>query len=121
MPTGPLAKRTSQTSARRKARRCRRWWNASPMKQVPRMCSALMAFADEPKPQVPRLRIRHTACDRGLRVAMVSGDNLRGGTRHGASSRLRGPRKSSADVLPEDKAAQVSGLAARRPCGGNGR
>ncbi|MEZ2294613.1 heavy metal translocating P-type ATPase [Variovorax sp. RCC_210] len=68
---------------------------------------ALLAFADEPKPQaaeaVRALRAR------GLRVVMISGDNLRAAQ---AMAQRLGIDAGDvrADVLPADKAAQVSAL-----------
>jgi Cu+-exporting ATPase len=68
---------------------------------------ALLAFADEPKPQAAEA-IR-TLRARGLRVVMISGDNLRAAqamaTRLGIAI-----EDVRADVLPADKAAQVSAL-----------
>ena len=68
---------------------------------------AVLAFADEPKPQaaeaVRALRAR------GLRVVMISGDNLRAAQ---AMAKRIGIALDDvrADVLPADKAAQVSAL-----------
>jgi Cu+-exporting ATPase len=70
---------------------------------------ALMAFADEPKPgardALAALR------DRGLRLAMISGDNRDAAT---AMARRLGlePGEVLADVLPGDKAAKVAELKA---------
>ena len=68
---------------------------------------ALLAFADEPKPEaaeaVRALRAR------GLRVVMISGDNRRAA--EAMAARLGIPAEDvRADVLPADKAAQVSAL-----------
>jgi Cu+-exporting ATPase len=70
---------------------------------------ALMAFADEPKPgareALAALR------DRGLRLAMISGDNRDAAT---AMARRLGLETGEvlADVLPGDKAAKVAELKA---------
>lgn len=73
---------------------------------VPRLL-ALLAFADEPKPHAAEAVAALRA--RGLRVVMISGDNLQAAqamaTRLGiAAADVR------ADVLPADKAAQVEAL-----------
>lgn len=68
---------------------------------------ALLAFADEPKPQAAEA-IR-TLRARGLRVVMISGDNLRAA--QAMAARLGIPAEDvRADVLPADKAEQVSAL-----------
>jgi len=68
---------------------------------------ALLAFADEPKPQaaeaVRALRAR------GLRVVMISGDNLRAAQAMAARLGIDAG-DVRADVLPVDKAAQVGAL-----------
>jgi Cu+-exporting ATPase len=68
---------------------------------------ALLAFADEPKPQaaeaVRALRAR------GLRVVMISGDNLRAAQAMAARLGIDAG-DVRADVLPADKAAQVGAL-----------
>jgi Cu+-exporting ATPase len=68
---------------------------------------ALLAFADEPKPQAAQA-VR-TLRARGLRVVMISGDNLRAAQ---AMAQRLGIDAGDvrADVLPADKAAQVSAL-----------
>jgi Cu+-exporting ATPase len=72
---------------------------------------ALMAFADEPKPQAREALAALRA--RGLSVVMVSGDNL--GAARAMALRL-GLRPDAgevmADVLPADKAARVQALQA---------
>jgi P-type Cu+ transporter len=68
---------------------------------------ALMAFADEPKPgardALAALR------ERGLRIAMISGDNRAAALAMGERLGLR-PDEIHAEVLPGDKAAQVAAL-----------
>jgi len=68
---------------------------------------ALMAFADEPKrgarEALEQLRAR------GLRVAMISGDNRAAALAMGERLGLR-PDEIHADVLPGDKSAQVAAL-----------
>ncbi len=68
---------------------------------------ALLAFSDEPKPQaaaaVAALRAR------GLRVLMISGDNLRAAQALAARVGIAA-EDVRADVLPADKAAQVVAL-----------
>ncbi|BEP64254.1 copper-translocating P-type ATPase CopA1 [Variovorax sp. V213] len=68
---------------------------------------ALLAFADEPKPEaaeaVRALRAR------GLRVVMISGDNRRAAEAMAARLGIAA-EDVRADVLPADKAAQVSAL-----------
>jgi Cu+-exporting ATPase len=68
---------------------------------------ALMAFADEPKAQAAEALARLRA--RGVRLAMISGDN-RAAAR--AMARRLGLREDEvhAEVLPGDKAAQVQRL-----------
>ncbi|RSZ38177.1 MULTISPECIES: heavy metal translocating P-type ATPase [unclassified Variovorax] len=68
---------------------------------------ALLAFADEPKPQAAEA-IR-TLRARGLRVVMISGDNLRAAQAMAARLGIAA-EDVRADVLPADKAAQVSAL-----------
>jgi Cu+-exporting ATPase len=68
---------------------------------------ALLAFADEPKPQAAEA-IR-TLRARGLRVVMISGDNLRAAQAMAARLGIA-IEDVRADVLPADKAAQVSAL-----------
>jgi len=68
---------------------------------------ALLAFADEPKPEaaqaVARLR------ERGLRVVMISGDNRRAAQAMAARVGIA-PDDVRAEVLPGDKAAEVQAL-----------
>ncbi|KIQ28503.1 metal ABC transporter ATPase [Variovorax paradoxus] len=68
---------------------------------------ALLAFADEPKPEAAEA-IR-TLRARGLRVVMISGDNLRAAQAMAARLGIA-VEDVRADVLPADKAAQVSAL-----------
>ncbi|MGJ7557405.1 heavy metal translocating P-type ATPase [Variovorax sp. RB3P1] len=68
---------------------------------------ALLAFADEPKPQAAEA-VR-TLRARGLRVVMISGDNLRAAQAMAARLGIDAG-DVRADVLPADKAAQVSAL-----------
>jgi Cu+-exporting ATPase len=68
---------------------------------------ALLAFADEPKPQAAEA-IR-TLRARGLRVVMISGDNLRAAQAMAARLGIAAG-DVRADVLPADKAAQVAAL-----------
>jgi Cu+-exporting ATPase len=68
---------------------------------------ALFAFADEPKPQAAEA-IR-TLRARGLRVVMISGDNLRAAQAMAARLGIAA-EDVRADVLPADKAAQVAAL-----------
>lgn len=68
---------------------------------------ALLAFADEPKPQAAEA-IR-TLRARGLRVVMISGDNLRAAQAMAARLGIA-LEDVRADVLPADKAAQVAAL-----------
>jgi len=68
---------------------------------------ALLAFADEPKPQAAEaIRTLHA---RGLRVVMISGDNLRAAQAMAARLGIAA-EDVRADVLPADKAAQVGAL-----------
>lgn len=68
---------------------------------------ALLAFADEPKPEaaqaVQRLRAR------GVRVVMISGDNRRAAQAMAARVGIA-PEDVRAEVLPGDKAAAVQAL-----------
>ncbi len=68
---------------------------------------ALLAFTDEPKPRAAEaigvLR------GRGLRVVMISGDNLRAAQAMAVRVGIA-PEDVRADVLPADKAAQVAAL-----------
>jgi Cu+-exporting ATPase len=68
---------------------------------------ALLAFSDEPKPQAAEA-IR-TLRARGLRVVMISGDNLRAAQAMAARLGIAA-EDVRADVLPADKAAQVAAL-----------
>lgn len=68
---------------------------------------ALLAFADEPKPEAAEAVLALRA--RGLRVAMISGDNLRAAQAMAARLGIAAA-DVRADVLPADKAAQVSAL-----------
>ncbi|MCR6478910.1 heavy metal translocating P-type ATPase [Variovorax sp. ZS18.2.2] len=68
---------------------------------------ALLAFADEPKPQAAE--VIRTLRARGLRVVMISGDNLRAAQAMAARLGIA-IVDVRADVLPADKAAQVSAL-----------
>jgi Cu+-exporting ATPase len=68
---------------------------------------ALMAFADEPKPEavqaIARLR------ERGLRLVMISGDNR--AAAHAMARRLGlKPEEVQAEVLPGEKSARVAAL-----------
>lgn len=72
---------------------------------------ALFAFADEPKPQAAEA-IR-TLRARGLRVVMISGDNLRAAQAMAARLGIAA-EDVRADVLPADKAAQVAALRKNR-------
>jgi Cu+-exporting ATPase len=68
---------------------------------------ALLAFADEPKPEAAEA-VRELRA-RGLRVVMISGDNRRAA--EAMAARLGVAAEDvRADVLPGDKAAQVSAL-----------
>ncbi|MES2531833.1 MAG: heavy metal translocating P-type ATPase [Pseudomonadota bacterium] len=73
---------------------------------VPRV-RALLAFTDEPKPQAAEAIAQLRA--RGLRVVMISGDNLRAAQAMAARVGIA-PDDVRADVLPADKAAQVAAL-----------
>ena len=73
---------------------------------------ALLAFADEPKPQAAEA-IR-TLRARGLRVVMISGDNLRAAQAMAARLGIAA-EDVRADVLPADKAAQVAALRKNAP------
>jgi len=68
---------------------------------------ALLAFADEPKPQAAETVAALRA--RGLRVVMISGDNLRAALAMAARLGIA-PEDVRAEVLPADKAQQVSAL-----------
>ena len=68
---------------------------------------ALLAFADKPKPEAAEA-IR-TLRARGLRVVMISGDNRRAAEAMAARLGIAA-EDVRADVLPADKAAQVSAL-----------
>ncbi|WP_395349542.1 heavy metal translocating P-type ATPase [Variovorax sp. UC122_21] len=68
---------------------------------------ALLAFADEPKPQAAETVAALRA--RGLRVVMISGDNLRAARAMAARLGIA-PEDVRAEVLPADKAQQVSAL-----------
>ncbi|MET3439687.1 Cu+-exporting ATPase [Variovorax paradoxus] len=68
---------------------------------------ALLAFADEPKPEAAEAVLALRA--RGLRVVMISGDNLRAAQAMAARLGIAA-EDVRADVLPADKAAQVSAL-----------
>lgn len=68
---------------------------------------ALLAFADEPKPEAAQaVRILRA---RGLRVVMISGDNERAAQAMAARLGIDA-EDVRADVLPADKAAQVGAL-----------
>ncbi|MGI4779307.1 MAG: heavy metal translocating P-type ATPase [Janthinobacterium lividum] len=73
---------------------------------VPRVL-ALLAFADEPKPHAAEAVAALRA--RGLRVVMISGDNLSAAQAMAARLGIA-PDDVRADVLPADKAAQVAAL-----------
>ncbi len=68
---------------------------------------ALLAFADKPKPEAADA-VR-TLRARGLRVVMISGDNRRSAEAMAARLGIAA-EDVRADVLPADKAAQVSAL-----------
>jgi P-type Cu+ transporter len=68
---------------------------------------ALMAFSDEPKPGAAEALARLRA--RGLRLAMISGDNRAAALAMGARLGLQ-PQEVQAEVLPGDKAARVTAL-----------
>ena len=68
---------------------------------------ALLAFSDEPKPQAAEAVAALHA--RGLRVVMISGDNLHAAQAMAARVGIA-PDDVRADVLPADKALQVTAL-----------
>ncbi|MGJ7492646.1 heavy metal translocating P-type ATPase [Variovorax sp. ZT4R33] len=68
---------------------------------------ALLAFSDEPKPRAAEAVAALQA--RGLRVVMISGDNLHAAQAMAARVGIA-PGDVRADVLPADKAAQVAAL-----------
>jgi Cu+-exporting ATPase len=68
---------------------------------------ALMAFADEPKPEAKQALA--ALRERGIRVVMISGDNQGAALAMGARLGL-GPDEVMAEVLPGDKAARVAAL-----------
>jgi Cu+-exporting ATPase len=68
---------------------------------------ALLAFSDEPKPQAAEAVAALQA--RGLRVVMISGDNLQAAQAMAARVGIA-PDDVRAEVLPADKAAQVAAL-----------
>jgi P-type Cu+ transporter len=68
---------------------------------------ALLAFADQPKPGVAAVLAGLRA--RGLRIAMVSGDNRPAALAMAARLGLQ-PDEVQAEVLPGDKAARVNAL-----------
>jgi len=70
---------------------------------------ALMAFADEPKPEAREALAALRA--RGLRLAMISGDNRAAALAMGLRLGLR-EDEVMAEVLPGDKAARVAALRA---------
>ncbi|MDP1568010.1 MAG: HAD-IC family P-type ATPase, partial [Polaromonas sp.] len=70
---------------------------------------ALMAFADEPKPEAKQALAALRA--RGIRVVMISGDNQGAALAMGARLGL-GADEVMAEVLPGDKAAKVAALKA---------
>ncbi|HEX7892010.1 MAG TPA: heavy metal translocating P-type ATPase [Ramlibacter sp.] len=68
---------------------------------------ALLAFADEPKPEAAEALARLR--ERGLRLMMISGDNRAAAV--GMARRLGlQPQEVMAEVLPGDKAARVASL-----------
>ena len=73
---------------------------------TPRL-QALLAFSDEPKPQAAEAVAALRA--RGLRVVMISGDNLHAARAMAARVGIA-PEDVRADVLPADKASQVTAL-----------
>ncbi|MGJ7581906.1 heavy metal translocating P-type ATPase [Variovorax sp. RHLX14] len=73
---------------------------------APRM-QALLAFSDEPKPHAAEAVAALRA--RGLRVVMISGDNLQAAQAMAARVGIA-PEDVRADVLPADKASQVTAL-----------
>jgi Cu+-exporting ATPase len=70
---------------------------------------ALMAFADEPKPEAAQALAALRA--RGLKLRMISGDNRAAALAMGARLGLA-PEEVMAEVLPGDKAARVAELRA---------
>ena len=70
---------------------------------------ALMAFADEPKPEAKQALAALRA--RGIRIVMISGDNQGAALAMGARLGL-GADEVMAEVLPGDKAAKVAALKA---------
>lgn len=70
---------------------------------------ALMAFADEPKPEAKQALAALRA--RGIRIVMISGDNQGAALAMGARLGL-GAGEVLAEVLPGDKAAKVAALKA---------
>ncbi|MES2687562.1 MAG: heavy metal translocating P-type ATPase, partial [Pseudomonadota bacterium] len=68
---------------------------------------ALMAFADEPKPEAKEALAALRA--RGIRIMMISGDNRGAALAMGARLGL-GADEVMAEVLPGDKAAKVAAL-----------
>ncbi|RYY59868.1 MAG: HAD family hydrolase, partial [Comamonadaceae bacterium] len=70
---------------------------------------ALLAFTDEPKPGAAEAIAALRA--RGLRIVMISGDNLQAAQAMAARVGISAD-DVRADVLPADKAAQVSALRA---------
>ncbi|HYP70271.1 MAG TPA: heavy metal translocating P-type ATPase, partial [Variovorax sp.] len=68
---------------------------------------ALLAFADEPKPEAAQAVARLRA--RGLRVVMISGDNRRAAQAMAQRVGIA-PEDVRAEVLPGDKAAAVQAL-----------
>ena len=75
---------------------------------TPRL-QALLGFSDEPKPGAAQAVAALRA--RGLRVAMISGDNLHAAQAMAARVGIA-PEDVRADVRPGDKAAQVAALRA---------
>ncbi|MDB5878000.1 MAG: heavy metal translocating P-type ATPase [Variovorax sp.] len=73
---------------------------------TPRL-QALLAFSDEPKPHAAEAVAALRA--RGLRVVMISGDNLHAARAMAARVGIA-PEDVRADVLPADKASQVTAL-----------
>lgn len=68
---------------------------------------ALLAFSDEPKPQAAQAVAALQA--RGLRVVMISGDNVHAAQAMAARVGIA-PDDVRAEVLPADKASQVAAL-----------
>ncbi|MFY8104357.1 MAG: heavy metal translocating P-type ATPase [Ramlibacter sp.] len=77
---------------------------------------ALMAFADEPKPEAAQALAALRA--RGLRLVMISGDNRAAALAMGLRLGLR-EDEVMAEVLPGDKAARVAALCEGGPIGGH--